>query len=181
MRGRMFGQDTSEFHVIEAAIASLAASAAFELRREHQLARKASVFISTNRNQANYRRFGSEVHFLTPTADTGALTVSLVHLLQEAYQMGLRYHRAGITLYDLVPDSVLQTDFWGDVNLVASASSQKRLKAIDQLNSRFGSGTVHYAAEDLSTKWQPKHMLRSPRYVSSWNDLPKVKIYKRST
>ena len=44
MRSRTFGEDTNQAHVLEAALASLAAQAAYKLRSEHLLARQLGLF-----------------------------------------------------------------------------------------------------------------------------------------
>ena len=66
----------------------------------------------------------------------------------------------------------LQSDLFGEFNLESSAVTQARLQVVDNLNKRYGKGTLHFAAEDLSRAWEPKHDLRSPRYTSDWQELP---------
>jgi DNA polymerase V len=172
MHGRMFGEDTDKFSVIEAAIASLTARATFRLRRENLLARRAVLSLSTNRHKPGFVHQRQEVQFATPTADTGAVTAALVEILQELFRSGHRYHRANVLLYDLVGTEALQIDLLGQVDVGASERSHARLKALDQLNRRYGKRTVRYAAEDLSEAWEPKHQLRSPRYTTNWQELP---------
>lgn len=176
MRGRQFGEDTSEFYVVEAAIASLATRAAAALRREHQLARRAVVILQTNRMKPGYQRISEAVRLYTPTADTGTLCSQLVRMLQASFNPRLRYHKADVLLYDFVPDTGLQTDLFGTVNITADNRSQSRMQAFDALNRKHGKGTVRFAAEDLSQAWQPRKKLSSPRYTSAWDDLPEVKL-----
>ena len=52
MHGRMFGEDTTDFSVIEAAIASLTARATSRLRRDGLLARRACVSLKRQQAQA---------------------------------------------------------------------------------------------------------------------------------
>lgn len=176
MRGRQFGEDTGELHVIEAAIASLTARAAAKLRRERQLARTASVVLSTNRHKPGFVRHGRAVAFTTPTADTGVLASRLVEALASSYNPRASYHRADVFLHNLVPEHSLQTDLLGSADLTASAREQRRMWAFDEVNRRFGKDHIRYAAEDLSRRWQPKHQLRGPRYTSSWDELPTVVV-----
>lgn len=175
MRGRQFGRDTGEPHVIESAVASLAARAAAALRREHQLARRAVITLRTNRNRPGYQRISREVRFYTPTADTGAITSQLVRLLQADVPQ-LRYHKADVLLYDFVPQDSLQTDVFGTVDLAADSRSQRKMQAVDALNRAHGKGTIKMAAEALSTAWEPRKKLSSPRYTSAWDELPEVKL-----
>jgi DNA polymerase V len=50
------------------------------------------------------------------------------------------------------------------------------MAAIDAINKRHGKGKLYFAAEDLSKSWQPKHEIRSPRYLSTWAELPEARI-----
>lgn len=176
-RTRTFGEDTGNAHVIEAAIANFTAQAAYKLRVEGQLTRRAVLFLATNRHKPGYRKWGREVVFPLPTADTGQLISALVEALSAVYQTGQLYHRAGIMLYDFVPAYLLQTDLFQNTSPKTHDKSTRRMQAIDTINRRFGKGRIHYAAEDLGNDWRPKHQLRSPRYVSRWDEIPVAQIW----
>jgi DNA polymerase V len=175
MHGRQFGEDTNDFAVVEAAIASLAARAAARLRSEHLLAGSAVVHLNTNRHKPGYRRISRSINFATPTADTGFITGRLVEALAPIFNSNLWYHRANVLLYDLAGEHRLQTDLLGHLNLAAAAASQARLQAFDTINDRYGKRTIHYAAEDLSAAWQPKRAHFSPRYTTNWQELPVIR------
>jgi DNA polymerase V len=176
MHGRMFGEDTNQFEVVEAAIASLAAKAAARLRSERLLARGAVVHLSTNRHKPGYQRTSRFISFQTPTADTGHITSQLVEALGKTFNPRASYHRANVLLCDLVSEHALQADLFDYMDLNGAAASQTRLRAFDAINSRYGRQTIRYAAEDLSQAWQPKRQLRGPRYTTSWEELPTVHI-----
>jgi DNA polymerase V len=176
MRGRQFGEDTRSLYVIESAIASLAARATTALRRERQLARRAAVMLSTNRNKPGYQRISEEIRLYTPTADTGIITSQLMRMLTNSFRPGLDYHKADVLLYDLIPENSLQTDLLGIVNPDVHTRSQARMRAVDHINRTHGKGTLKYAAETLSQSWQPRKKLSSPRYTSSWSELPEVRL-----
>ncbi len=72
----------------------------------------------------------------------------------------------------LINERYLQADMFGQFDLKSATTTQSKLQAIDNLNQRYGKRTLHFAAEDLSSTWQPKHDLRSPRYTSDWQELP---------
>lgn len=176
-RGRQFGEDTREPQVIESAIASLTARAAAALRREHRLARQAAVVLRTNRYKPGYRQVSSSVRFYTPTADTGIITSQLVRLLLATYNPALTYHKADVVLYDFVAADSLQTDLLGMVDLQLDARSARKMQVLDTVNHRHGKGTLKFAAEALSQSWQPRRHLASPRYTSSWGELPEATLY----
>jgi DNA polymerase V len=176
MHGRMFGEDTGSFEVVEAAIANLTARASFRLRSEGLLARSAVISLSTNRHKPDYQRFSRFISFPMPTADTGSITAQLISILSEIYNRNAQYHRANITLYDLTSADSLQADLFGTIDVASHARSQARMQAFDAINGRYGNRTIGFAAERLSQSWEPKHKLRSPRYTTNWQELPSAHI-----
>jgi DNA polymerase V len=176
LRSRTFGEDTNQAHVLESAIANMAARAAFALRRDQLLARRIGFFTETSRHKPGYRRWAPELKLAQPTNDTGLVISLLIKRLGEIFSSNQQYHRLGVFLYDLVPESALQTDLLGQVNVQAHDKAANRMRAIDRINTRHGRGKIHYAAEALARTWQPKHHIRSPRYVSNWDELPKATI-----
>lgn len=171
MHGRMFGQDTNDPLIIEAALAHLTTRATRQLRHDSLLARRAVVSLSSNRHKPGYRRFELPLTFTTPTADTGLI---LQQAMQQIHTLpgGYLCHRAIITLYDLLPQGRQQTDLLGLVDLAGQARSQARLAAVDDITHRYGVDRIGYAAEKLSDAWQPKRGARSPRYTTNWDELP---------
>jgi DNA polymerase V len=176
-RTRLFGAETSDLAVVEAAIASLGTTAVTRLRSEGLAARRASFFLTTNRHKPNYRRWTGEVTLDTPSNDTGEIISQLQQEVTKIFLSSQRYHRAGVMLYDLAPANRLQTDLLGFVNVTDNETSKRRMQAIDQLNNRFGKNKIHYAAEDLSQAWRPRQSTRSPRYTTHWGELPEAMIY----
>jgi DNA polymerase V len=176
LRSRTFGEDTNQMHVMEAAIATLGAQAAFKLRCEGLLARRVGVFTNTNRHKPGYRQWSREVRLDTPTNDSGLVISLMVEELAKMFNNRQQYHRLGVFMYDFVPENALQTDMLGYVDVPRHDRSQARMQALDLINTKWGRGKIYYAAENLSQTWRPKHQIRSPRYVSKWDELPEARI-----
>lgn len=174
---RTFGEDTRDSAVVEAAIASFATRGAFKLRRSHQLTCRVSMFTTTNKHKPGYAAWSREVKFHQPTADTEVLIKTLTGLFRDIYQPAISYHRAGIFLHDFVPDWQLQTDLLGTTSIDAHDKAKQRMQAIDGINNKYGAHKIRYAAEDIAQHWQPQRKLRSPRYVSHWDELPTVRLF----
>lgn len=172
MKGRTFGEDTNESHVIESAIATLAAQAAFRLRSENQYTRKAGLMIETNRHKPGYKRWYREVTFPAPTADSGEIITALHNEFIQIYQYGQLYHRANMFLYDFTSDTQLQPDLFGAIDVVGHDRAHNRMRAIDQINNKFGRNHIHFAAADLSRTWQPRKRLSSPALTTRWREIP---------
>ena len=176
MRGRTFGEDTTDPLVIEAAVASLAARACLQLRRSDLLAGSVVVSLSTNRHKPGYSHQSSYVTLPMPSADTGLVTAELQRQVAAIVNPRAAYHRANVLFYNLIGNTTLQTDLFGAIDVSASDQSQRRLRAFDAINQRHGAGIIRYAAEELSQAWQPKHDRRSPRYTTSWPELPTAEL-----
>lgn len=174
MRGRQFGEDTNQISAVEAAVASLTAKAGATLRREQLLARQAAVIIRTNRHKPGYQHRSQIVNFAMPTADTGYICAALTGALGTIFSSSQYYHKADVLLFDLVPQSSLQTDLFGDVQPQQHERAMSRMAAVDALNAKYGPNHLRYAAQDLSQAWRPRHNMGSPAYTTSWDDLPVI-------
>jgi DNA polymerase V len=173
---RTFGEDTSEPHVIEAALASFVTRATTRLRQQDLLAGKIGIFLTTNRHKPGYRRIYKEIKLKHPTSDTGYLTHLAVWLFSTAHQKGTQYHRGGASLSNLSSAKAFQVDLLDPASLTGFNKAQRRMRSIDAIRQKHGHKGLHYAAEDLALSWVPKRNSKSPRYTTSWSELPRAKI-----
>lgn len=180
-RTRTFGHDTSSKDSMQAALANFVHAAAFRLRMSKLRTQRLSVFVTTNRFKPGYNSWSEQTHFEVPTADTGQLISAAIKLLDACYQTNQTYHRAGVLLWDFVPDNTIQTDMFGKINIEHEDKALSRLEAVDTLNERYGKRTIRYATELLGTSHESRQSIRSPLYVSNWDDLPLVKIMPPKT
>jgi DNA polymerase V len=175
---RTFGEDTGDSYAIEAALATFITTASFKLRRSQQLTRRITLFATTSKHKPGYASWYREIRLPQPTADPGVLVRAVTEAFHEFYNPRISYHRAGVALHDFVPDNQLQTDLLGNINTITHDRSKRRMIAFDTINQRYGKRTVRLASEDLGRAWRPKYLLRSPRYVSRWDELPKLRSSK---
>jgi DNA polymerase V len=174
---RTFGSDTNKSHDIESALATFAVRAGQRLRAHNMRAKQLGIFLTTDRHKPNYQKWSAQLKLSQATADTGELIHIANSLFTKLYQPRAQYHRGGILIYDLEPDKALQTDVFGIVNIQKYKQSKNRMNAIDQLNNKYGRRVVRFGSEDLARSWQPRRRISSPRYTTSWHELPKVKVY----
>lgn len=175
-RGRTFGEDTNQAHVLESAIANMTARAAFALRRDGLLARRIGLHTNTSRHKPGYRQWWRVLKLDQPTNDTGLIISLLTKELDKIFSGNQQYHRLGVYLSDFVPETALQVDLLGHVNPSEHDRAAARMRALDQINRKFGRHKMYYAAQDLSRTWEPKYQIRSPRYVSDWNEIPEARV-----
>lgn len=176
MRGRTLGREVHDLTTLEAAVATLTARAAFCLRKDGLMASSASLVLNTNRHKPGYQRLSQTARFSQATADTGALSNALAMLLGDMHRPQLAIYRVNVYLHDLVPQTALKLDLFGEVSPGRHDKSLARMTAFDAINSRFGRGYIRTAAEDLSQAWQPRKGSSSPRYTTRWDDLPVAQL-----
>lgn len=172
-RGRQFGRDARDLATLSAAITAMATRACTELRREHQRVHAASVYLMTNRRKAGYHSAFLTVHFAAPTSDTGEICRALVDRFAQADEHhGYLYHKAEVILHKLTHRRETQTDLFDVVDLAQLERSDQRMAVLDQIRAKHGPKALMFAAERTSDAWKPRRGMSSPRYTSSWADLP---------
>lgn len=166
---RSFSQPVTELWEFKEAIAAYTARLAAKLRRQRQAAVALQVFATTGR-YVPVPRWDAAVTTL-PEASNHT-TVLLHHALavaKEIFCSGTKYRKAGAIAVALVPESAIQGNVLGPAR---DWQRDRRLMVLaDELNTRFGQGTVRFAAEGLQQPWQMKASRRSPRFTTCWQEL----------
>ncbi len=165
---RSFGKVVSNKSEIAESLSSHAAHIGIKLRREGLKTGLLGVFISTGKKGAI---FSSRYQLPVATDDTRTL-ISIVHrLLPHVYTSRLHYKKSGVMAYQLTP-----------VQQLALESEELELKhaedintVVDTVNKKWGTHSLHFAAEGVYQYWASKHELRSPRYTTEWSELRHVK------
>jgi DNA polymerase V len=108
---RSFGRPVTAIEELGEAIAMHAARGGEKLRRQRLAASHLTVFTSTSRFRQNPDEVYSAAaswRLPSPTSYTPALVAAARSLLERVYKPGFVYHKAGIFLSDIVPDSERQ-------------------------------------------------------------------------
>ena len=172
---RSFGHLVEELSKLEEAASMYAARCAEKLRYQHSCASVIRVFIQTNRfrRQLPQYRNISFIKLPVPTNSTLHITKAALLGLRTIFKLGYRYHKLGVIMENIVPDTNIQTHlFEGDNNKL-----QKSLMlAIDKVNSINGQDTVKVASQGFRQPWKMRQVCVSPCYTTRWNDFITVKL-----
>ena len=171
---RTFGRPVDALEELQAAVAQHVARAATRLRRQGSQAQALQVLLRSPRDGAHLAPLpitGMQ-RLATPTTDTAELTQVATRIVAEQYQPGRRYHGAGVMLLDLTPVGSAPRDLFRAAPPPRTAA---RMAVLDQINARWGQGTLRLAREGFLQPWAMRQNHRSPAYTTDWNALPVVR------
>ena len=160
---------TLESKMIEA-IATYATRAAEKLRHHGVAAVHGHIFMHSNKHNGDRPIYSSKpLALLEATADTHVLIDAAVHAGRRAWRQGYRYAKAGIVLTDLVVADRIQKSFFQTLDRDERA---RLMSTVDDVNARFGRGSLFPAATGIRRDWSTRFEMRSPRYTTRWSELP---------
>jgi len=87
--------------------------------------------------------------------------------LETIYRPGYLYKKAGVILSEISPDTQQQGDMF-----IREADDPALMHVFDQINERFGKGTLRLSQDGSRQSWQMKQEHKSPEYTTNWHELP---------
>lgn len=170
---RMFGSPVTNINDIKEAVATYTSRAAEKLRRQRSAANIISVFIVPKEQQynINFRRgptISSYITLPSATSITNELIKPAVKLVDELFENGRTYKKAGVMLSGLVPDESIQGNLF-----VEPSKNQGRLlmDMIDNINFSMRDDVLKFASSGTTRDWKMRQELRSKRYTTRWDEL----------
>jgi DNA polymerase V len=174
MCSRSFGQPVNTLGQMHEAIAHHAARAAAKLRQRKLRASVLGVFLTTNRFKPNDTQYSNSISVSLPTAtNSSQVLIRYAKLcMTNIFRDGFSYKKCGVSLNDLSSVNAVQLDL---LSPAVDRHDEKLMSVIDDLNRRYGSGTIRFACEGIRQEWKMRSDLRSPRYTTRWDELLVVK------
>lgn len=175
MSSRSFGQLVYDLEELEEAVASYIGRAAEKLRAQDSLAGALQVYIRTNIFKPEAPQYQRAVTVPLPeaTADSRVLTQWGLRVLRRIYRQGFGYHKAGITLMNILPRANQQFSLFVPSS-TANARNEKLMGVLDSINERYGRGSLRLAAEGVEKAWQMRRGNLSQGYTTDWSGIPVV-------
>lgn len=175
MCSRSFGTLIFSLAELEEAVASYTARAAKKLRDQDGLAGAVQVTVRTNIFKPDVPQYQRAVTLPLPeaSADSRVLTRWALQILKRIYRPGYGYHKAGITLMEIVPRASQQLGLFGPKK-ETKVGDDRLMHTLDAINERYGRGSLRLAVEGMEKPWQMRRERLSPRYTTEWAGLPRV-------
>ena len=173
---RMFGKRLKELPPIKEAVATYMMRASEKLRAQNSLCKKIRISIRTgmfNPEEAKYAN-GVVVDLPYPTDDVRLLTKAAVDALDRVYRPGFNYSKAEVMLLNLCQPG----EYTGDLFAASQPAEATRIMAVlDQINGRWGRGTLRSASVPSCPDWAMRRELMSQSYTTRLDQLWTVKCH----
>lgn len=172
MSSKSFGQPVMFVEDLCEAISVYVERATQKLRAQESLAGGLYVFLRTNPFDPRAEQYSANHHvsFGVPTDDSRVITDLAVQVIKHLYKPGYVYKKAGVMLTGLTEVANRQNDLFTDTSAIEKSS--KLMKALDEINGRFGRDSLICASSGFDRKWSMKCSNRSPLYTTDWRQLP---------
>jgi len=172
---RSFGKLVTSQAELAESVATHAARAAEKLRAQNSTTGALIVFIQTNPFKQYEPQHHQSITIPLPDPSDNTLTLTNAALagLQQIYKPNFRYKKAGVILNLISDKPTAQQSLFEDIE--TKGKSAHLMKAMDQINTRFGNTVLRSAAAGTnSTKqeWQMRAGNKSPNYTTQWDELP---------
>ncbi len=167
---RAFGERLRNVEPIREAVATYAARACEKLRAQGSLCKRVRVAIRTgmfNPDEAKFAK-GIVCELPYPTDDTRLIIRAALQGLDAIFRQGHAYAKAEIMLLDLRQQGEFTDDLFAEVQPIAA---EKVMSVLDEINSRWGRGTLRPARIPVTPEWAMKRELKSPSYTTRWDQL----------
>ena len=162
---RMFGTRLTELAPIKEAVATYMMRASEKLRAQNSLCKKVRVSIRTgmfNPEEAKYAN-GVVIDMPYPTDDVRLLTKAAVAAVDRVYRPGFKYSKAEVLLMSLCQPGEYTDDLFAASQ---PTESTKVMAVLDQINERWGRGTLRAASVPSSPVWAMRREMMSQSYTT---------------
>lgn len=167
---RSMGKRITNQACLHQALSTHAAIAAAKLRSQGSLCSVMMVFAANSPFDSTPTSRKCLHHFAFPTNDTNVIIQAVSSQLPALFQAGISYYKVGIGLLDLINAQHVHPDLFNN-----QPNNFALMNIFDNLNQRYGSGTIFMAAQGINVKWEMRREFLSPQYTTSWSDLPSIK------
>ena len=171
---RSFGEPITDLQSMQEAIAMYVSRAAVKLRRQKSVTNCLVVFLRTNPfKDDGYYSNGATAVLSAPTAYTPELLNHAKALTESIFKDGLKYKKAGVMLLDIAPDSIASNTLFSNLDY---DKNETIMKALDDMNKRYGRDFVRFASSGLRRTWSMKSEQCSPRFTTEWDEILKIRV-----
>lgn len=162
-----------ELPPIKEALATYMMRASEKLRAQASLCKKVRVCIRTGMFNPEEAKYANRVvvDLPYPTDDVRLLTKAAVDAVDHIYRPGFKYSKAEVMLLNLCQPGEYTDDLFA---MSQPAEATKVMTVLDQINGRWGRGTLRSASVPTNPDWGMRRVMMSQSYTTKLDQLWKV-------
>ncbi len=168
MVSRSLKEGVSDLPTLRDVLLRFVEKAARTLRGQGLMAEEVHVVLRTSRYEEAGQLYANSrgTRLPHPTDDTRLFSHAALELLEAIFRPGFPYRKIGVLLAGLVPAEAVQPTFEHP-----QVEPSALMGVLDELH-RSGHH-IHFGSRSAEVPW--KHAFTSPRYTTSWDDLPEAR------
>ncbi|MBI2522309.1 MAG: DUF4113 domain-containing protein [Bdellovibrio sp.] len=173
MSSRTFGRGVFDKRVLMESIATHAFEVAQELRGQESVCSAVAIFLRSNPFSESSEQCARSVwwRFQTPTNNTFKIIKAALRCLEMIYIYGIEYQKSGVSVFHLQDGDEHTLGLFEDCD---SPRERTLMNTMDRINLREGDRMlVSMSCGVDNREWRMKRNFKSPRYTTSWDELPK--------
>ena len=169
---RSFGEKITRLELLKEALAYHVTRACVTLRQQQSQAQSITIGIRTNAFNANAKQYSNSITVKLPQASnqTNHFLKAATQGIEKIFRLGYEYKKAGIVLNNITDAGVTQPDLF----MPQADDDNNLMSVLDEINNRFGKGTLRSAQEGFNEDWVMKSEIKSPAYTTRFNEVIKV-------
>lgn len=165
-----FNTYQTELAAIEEAVSMHAATVALKLRQQKSMALTLTIYLRTNKHNVKHDQHYPSITIKIPFAanSTHQLTRVAVQAIRAIFQPGYNYLKTGVRATGIIPEGEVQFNLFTNYE---HSREQQLAQLMDQLNDRYGRGTLRLGSDSFERKWAMKQEFLSKQYTTNWKDI----------
>lgn len=165
-----FNTYQTELEAIEEAVSMHAATVALKLRQQKSMALTLTIYLRTNKHNVKHDQQYPTITVKVPFAanSTHQMTRVAVQAMRATYQPGYNYLKCGVRATGIIPEGEVQFNLFANYE---HSREQKLAELMDELNDRYGRGTLRLGSDSFERKWAMKQEFLSKQYTTDWKDI----------
>lgn len=165
-----FNTYQTELEAVEEAVSMHAATVALKLRQQESMALQLTIYLRTNKHNVKHDQHYPCITVKMPFAanNTHQLTRVAVQAIRAIYQPGYNYLKTGVRATGIIPEGEVQYNLFANYE---HSREQQLAELMDNLNDRYGRGTVRLGSDSFERKWAMKQDFLSKQYTTKWRDI----------
>jgi DNA polymerase V len=156
-------------------IATYVVRAAEKLRKQQQRTSALTIYTRTSPFKPNFYSRAASRQLDVPSNDTAVLLQAALPLVDHIFRPHRPLAKAGVLMQHLQGIDTLQSHLLVPMSAEQQDKRESLMQTIDQLNRRYGRGSVHWAACGLEPGWAMRRDQLSRAATTRLRDIPVVR------